>query len=241
MSLLPTINARGLLASRPAAAAANEGYLYYGTDTGILYRSNGSSWDTNSSGFANPMTTSGDIIYGGASGTPTRLPKGTDGQVLTLASGIPSWAAATGGGGGSFIGCRVRRTTDQSLTLDTLTAILFDTEDFDTDTMHSTVSNTDRITASTAGYYAVGAYVSWSAGGNKQAWMSKVTSGPTFTTIVGHDGNLSAGTDGLSYMFGTVIYLAVGDYIITRAFSGGGSGTLKAQDGAQAMWAYKVG
>jgi hypothetical protein len=50
--------------------------------------------------FANPMTTGGDIIYGGASGVPTRLANGTAGQVLqsngtTLA---PSWAAASGGG-----------------------------------------------------------------------------------------------------------------------------------------------
>lgn len=41
-----------------------------------------------------PMSASGDIIYGGASGTGTRLVKGSDGQVLTLASGLPSWAAA---------------------------------------------------------------------------------------------------------------------------------------------------
>ena len=45
----------------------------------------------------NPMTASGDIIYGGSSGTPTRLPKGTDGQVLSLSSGIPSWQNASGG------------------------------------------------------------------------------------------------------------------------------------------------
>ena len=43
-----------------------------------------------------PMTASGDIIYGGASGTGTRLAKGTDGQVLTLASGVPSWASPAG-------------------------------------------------------------------------------------------------------------------------------------------------
>jgi hypothetical protein len=42
------------------------------------------------------MTTSGDIIYGGTSGTGTRLAKGTDGQVLTLASGLPSWASPSG-------------------------------------------------------------------------------------------------------------------------------------------------
>lgn len=44
-----------------------------------------------------PMTTSGDVIYGGASGTGTRLAKGSDGQVLTLASGVPSWATASSG------------------------------------------------------------------------------------------------------------------------------------------------
>jgi hypothetical protein len=42
------------------------------------------------------MTTAGDIIYGGTSGTGTRLAKGTDGQVLTLASGLPSWATPAG-------------------------------------------------------------------------------------------------------------------------------------------------
>lgn len=46
----------------------------------------------------NPMSASGDIIYGGTDGAPTRLAKGTDGQVLTLASGLPAWAAASGGG-----------------------------------------------------------------------------------------------------------------------------------------------
>lgn len=42
--------------------------------------------------FANPMNAAGDIIYGGVSGAATRLGKGSDGQVLTLASGNPSWA-----------------------------------------------------------------------------------------------------------------------------------------------------
>ncbi len=51
--------------------------------------------------FANPMTTGGDIIYGGSGGTPARLAAGTDGYVLTMVSGAPSWAAASGGGGGT--------------------------------------------------------------------------------------------------------------------------------------------
>ena len=44
-------------------------------------------------GTTNPMTTAGDTIYGGASGTPVRLPIGTSGQVYTVASGSPAWAA----------------------------------------------------------------------------------------------------------------------------------------------------
>jgi len=49
---------------------------------------------------ANPMTTQGDIIYGGSSGTPTRLSKGTAGQVLTMNSGAtaPQWSNPTAGG-----------------------------------------------------------------------------------------------------------------------------------------------
>lgn len=46
-----------------------------------------------------PMTTSGDIIYGGASGTGTRLPKGADGNCLTQASGIPAWGSCSSGSG----------------------------------------------------------------------------------------------------------------------------------------------
>jgi hypothetical protein len=40
----------------------------------------------------------GDIYYRSAGGAFTRLAAGTDGHVLTLASGLPSWAAAGGGG-----------------------------------------------------------------------------------------------------------------------------------------------
>lgn len=36
-------------------------------------------------------TAAGDIIYWSASGTPVRLAKGSDGQVLKLASGVPTW------------------------------------------------------------------------------------------------------------------------------------------------------
>jgi hypothetical protein len=39
------------------------------------------------------LTAAGDIIYASAANTPARLAKGTNGHVLTLAAGVPSWAA----------------------------------------------------------------------------------------------------------------------------------------------------
>ncbi len=42
-----------------------------------------------------PMSASGDIIYGGTAGTGTALAKGSDGKVLTLVAGLPSWQPAT--------------------------------------------------------------------------------------------------------------------------------------------------
>ena len=67
--------------------------------TGILPLANGGTGaSTKAAAFdaLSPMTTAGDIIYGGTSGTGTRLAKGTDGQVLTLASGAPSWTTLSG-------------------------------------------------------------------------------------------------------------------------------------------------
>lgn len=66
----------------------------------LLKANNLSDVASKSTSFNNisPMTTNGDIIYGGASGTGTRLGIGSTGNVLTVAGGIPTWAApATAG------------------------------------------------------------------------------------------------------------------------------------------------
>lgn len=45
-----------------------------------------------------PMTTLGDLIYGGTSGTGTRLGIGSANQVVKVVNGLPAWAAAPVGG-----------------------------------------------------------------------------------------------------------------------------------------------
>jgi len=55
-------------------------------------------WGADSAGMTNPMTTTGDTIYSSSGSTPARLGIGSAGQVLTVASGVPSWASPAGGG-----------------------------------------------------------------------------------------------------------------------------------------------
>jgi hypothetical protein len=64
-----------------------------GTTIAIANGGTGATSATAAFDALSPMTTKGDVIYGGDSGTGTRLAKGADGQVLTLASGVPTWAS----------------------------------------------------------------------------------------------------------------------------------------------------
>jgi hypothetical protein len=67
-------------------------------DGAAAIRTLGSSIDTTTKAL-NPSTTLGDIEYRSATAnTNTRLGIGTTGQVLTVAGGVPTWAAAAGGG-----------------------------------------------------------------------------------------------------------------------------------------------
>ena len=63
----------------------------------------GTGATTKSTGFdaLSPMTTAGDLIYGGASGTGTRLAKGANGTVLTMENNVPTWFTAIRASGGS--------------------------------------------------------------------------------------------------------------------------------------------
>ena len=106
-------------------------------------------------------STTGDIIYASAANTPARLGIGSSAQVLTVASGIPSWAAAASASGPAF---SAYSATNQTITGGTYTKITFGSEDFDT--AGNFASN--RFTPTTAGYYQMnfGGYVDASGATN---------------------------------------------------------------------------
>lgn len=109
-------------------------------------------------------TTTGDIIYASSANTPARLAIGSSTQVLTVSGGVPVWAtpAATTP---TFVGVSCTNSSNQSLSADTWTAITFNSEEFDTNSFHSTTTNTSRITIPTGkgGYYLISGIVAWDA------------------------------------------------------------------------------
>jgi len=69
------------------------------TDTALVAdstQSTGLAYKTK--GVFNGLTTTGDTIYSSSGTTQSRLGIGSTGQVLTVASGVPSWATPAGGG-----------------------------------------------------------------------------------------------------------------------------------------------
>ena len=80
-----------------AITSPQEGQFAYLKDTNVTTYYTGSAWaNLDTTGMTNPMTTTGDSIYSSSGSTPARLGIGSTGQVLTVASGLPSWATPTG-------------------------------------------------------------------------------------------------------------------------------------------------
>jgi hypothetical protein len=82
-----------------AITSPQEGQFAYLKDTNVTTYYTGSAWaNVDSTGMTNPMTTTGDTIYSSSGSTPARLAIGSTGNVLTVAGGVPTWAAPAGGG-----------------------------------------------------------------------------------------------------------------------------------------------
>ena len=104
-------------------------------DGAAAIRTLGSSIDTTTKAL-NPSTTLGDIEYrSSTANTNTRLGIGTTGQILTVAGGVPSWAAAPSSSPGSAnnwlanaettsSSSYTNLTTSQSVTLTTGTKVM---------------------------------------------------------------------------------------------------------------------
>lgn len=105
---------------------------------------------------------------------------------------------------------RVYNSANQSISDSTLTAITFDSERYDTDSLHSTSSNTSRLTASVAGKYLIFANLSFATNTTGYREFTVRLNGSTYVlddTRVPVTGNRTIAT------ISGIYQLAAGDYI----------------------------
>jgi hypothetical protein len=173
-------------------------------------------------------TTTGDIIYASGANTPARLGIGSTSNVLTVAGGVPTWAAPAGDG---FAGCGIYNSANVNISNNTVTRYNCDSEMFDTSSFHDTSTNTARITvpAGKAGYYLVVQFCAWTglaAGAREQLRLYKngafyqLTDSASVGTAIDN-----------SIQLQTVLNLSVGDYLETFVYQNSGS-TLNLNGGA---------
>ena len=182
---------------------------------------------TNGSDGSAPLTTKGDLLTRSSTAV-TRLGVGTNNYVLTAdsaeATGL-KWAAVSGP---SFKGVLVTNTTGQSINNATETALTFNLETYDTDSFHSTSSNTSRLTVPSNGYYFVYAKVRFAGNSSGYRYIRLKKNGSTsFQDII----NYPPGSNDFSLYYGLALSANANDYFeIIAAQSSGGSLEVRGDD-----------
>ena len=118
-----------------------------------------------------------------------------------------------------------RHSGTQNVNTSSNKSLLADTEELDTDSMHSTSSNTGRGTVNTAGKYRVSAILEWDSDATGRREVYFLVNGAT-AHVVGVASAVSGGTQNVS----KVLTLAATDYVEVRVWqNSGGTRTVTLQ------------
>jgi hypothetical protein len=131
-----------------------------------------------------------------------------------------SWQAPAGGASGPT--AKATNSTAQAIANNTVTAVTFNSEEFDPDNIHSTSSNTERLTPGVAGYYlvvGVGRFVTANATGRRAFFLYKNGTGGTF--LSGAD-MLGSASQVFYQSTVAVVELGASDYVVMGAFQNSG-------------------
>jgi hypothetical protein len=118
---------------------------------------------------------------------------------------------AGGGGAAAFVGCRLSKTSAQTISNATFTAVTYTAEDFDTNGFHDNSTNTSRITIPSGydGYYEVFGICSFNQNGTGQRNFEVRKNGNLYNSFV-----MSAGSAAISAaVFSDVVSVVATDYI----------------------------
>lgn len=238
-------------AARDAAITSpQEGQFAFTKDTNSLFYYDGAAWvasgatgdiegvtaGTGISGggtsgtvtVTNSMATAidakGDLVVGTGADTFSRLAVGTNTHILTAdsaeATGL-KWTAPSAGGA-SFVGCRLSKTSSQSITTSTYTAITFQAEVFDTDAFHDNTTNNTRITIPTGkgGYYLFIGKSNIADSATNIRVMRFFKNGATQLQNIAFTGRVE---DTPQFTFSTIANLTAGDYVELSFLQNSGS------------------
>lgn len=135
--------------------------------------------------------------------------------------------------------CRLTNSANISTTTATAKNLTFDTEVFDSGTMHSTSVNTGRIVVPTggAGLYMIGANVEFDT--NATGWRTLNLMLNTSTVIASHRAITSSASVTTRLSVATIYSLSAGDYLEVQVYqnSGGSLNVLSAADYSPVFYA----
>ena len=138
------------------------------------------------------------------------------------------------------IGARVNNSALQTISNNTLTVVTFDEERYDTDTIHSTSSNTGRLTATTAGKYVITAHAIFASNTTGRRFLSIRLNGTTSIAEAEWDTNQG---DQTRMNLATIYELSATDYVEMLVFqtSGGNLDVVQGDNRTPEFAMQKVG
>jgi hypothetical protein len=168
------------------------------------------------------LTTTGDTLYASGANTLARRAIGSTGDVLTVAGGVPTWAAPASS---AFLGVRAGRNTNQSLANATVTVITWEYETYDTDSLWTSSPNPTRITVPSGkgGYYLCIAQIHFGTNVNGFRTCTLRINGSDTRTQT----EIGTSSRGSSVYAIDILNLNAGDYIEVQGYQDSG-GSLNA-------------
>ncbi len=117
------------------------------------------------------------------------------------------------------ISVQVEKSTHQTITTATLTDLTWDTEIFDTDSMHDNSTNNERLTCNTAGKYLIIFNAGWQSNATGYRYLSIELNDTTIIAQTRGAANVNYGEQSLS----CIRNLAVDDYVKALCYHTRGS------------------
>ena len=123
---------------------------------------------------------------------------------------------------------RVYNSANISIPHATSTVLTYNTNLFDTDTIHSTTTNPSRLTCNTAGLYLIASHARWQEWSTGARQLFIHLNGTT-TIVVAEDTGDATQTEGRWQTVTTIYSLDRGDYVETFVYQAKGSGNLNVE------------